>query len=162
MSDAEQNSHEPTIAAPGAATSSAPAMGAPAPNAPASGVAASEVSGLGAPGVPTVGGAPDAGQTADASRALNASRAPADAAPKPCDECGGAMIAVDVAGGDERPALIRDNFGRFFSRDSLVYIERAHGCTRCGHVRLFVDPVKLRKRAAPKTSVCTNALKPSE
>ncbi|HEX8237376.1 MAG TPA: hypothetical protein VF600_15555 [Abditibacteriaceae bacterium] len=69
---------------------------------------------------------------------------------KPCSECGGTMIEVDVAGHDERPALIRQNFGRYFSRDSLVHIERAHACTSCGYTRLFVDPDKLRRRAAPK------------
>lgn len=70
----------------------------------------------------------------------------------PCGECGGAMVVVDVAGGDERPSLIRDNFGRHFSRDALVPIERAHACLSCGYTRLFVDPGKLRKRAAPRHS----------
>ena len=60
------------------------------------------------------------------------------------------MIAVDVAGADDRPALIRDNFGRYFSRDSLVHLERAHACTACGYTRLFVDPEKLKKRAAAR------------
>jgi hypothetical protein len=60
------------------------------------------------------------------------------------------MIEVDVAGHDERPALIRQNLGRFFSRDSLVHIERAHACTSCGYTRLFVDPDKLRRRAVKK------------
>ena len=68
---------------------------------------------------------------------------------KPCSECGGEMISVDVAGRDERPALVRDNFGRYFSRDSLVHLERAHACLSCGYTRLFVDPDKLRRRAAP-------------
>jgi hypothetical protein len=69
---------------------------------------------------------------------------------KPCSECGGSMIAVDVAGADDRPALVRDNFGRFFSRDSLVLLEHAHACTICGYTRLFVDPEKLKKRVAPR------------
>ncbi|HEX8834695.1 MAG TPA: hypothetical protein VF719_10865 [Abditibacteriaceae bacterium] len=71
---------------------------------------------------------------------------------KPCGECGGEMIAVDVAGKDDRPALIRDNFGRFFSRDSLIHLERAHACLACGYTRLFVDPVKLKKRGLPRGS----------
>ncbi len=69
---------------------------------------------------------------------------------EPCVECGGTMIAVDVAGADNRPALIRDNAGRFFSRDALVHLERAHACTNCGYTRFFVDPDKLRRRAAPR------------
>jgi hypothetical protein len=71
---------------------------------------------------------------------------------KPCSECGGPMISVDVAGADDRPALIRDNFGRFFSRDSLVHLEHAHACTACGYTRLFVDPEKLKKRAGPRSA----------
>ncbi len=69
---------------------------------------------------------------------------------KPCGECGGAMITVDVAGGDDRLSLIRDNSGHYFSRDALVPVERAHACLSCGHTLFFVDPEKLRKRAAPR------------
>lgn len=69
---------------------------------------------------------------------------------QPCGECGGTMATVDVAGGDNRPSLIRDNFGHYFSRDALVPIERAQACLNCGHTRFFVDPEKLRKRAAPR------------
>lgn len=69
---------------------------------------------------------------------------------KPCGECGGAMATVDVAGGDDRLSLIRDNFGKYFSRDSLVPIERAQACLSCGYTRFFVDPEKLRKRATPR------------
>jgi hypothetical protein len=67
------------------------------------------------------------------------------------------MIEVDVAGRDERPSLIRDNFGKFFSKDALVPLERAHACTNCGYTRLFVDPEKLKKRAAPRASKVTDA-----
>jgi hypothetical protein len=70
--------------------------------------------------------------------------------PKPCSECGGPTVEVDVAGSAERPALIRQNTGRYFSRDSLVHIERARACVRCGYVRFFVDAEKLRRRAAPR------------
>jgi hypothetical protein len=81
---------------------------------------------------------------------------------KPCGECGGTMIEVDVAGHDERPALIRQNFGRYFSRDSLVHLERAHACVDCGYTRLFVDPGKLRRRAAPKNLAEEHDVKPRE
>lgn len=140
MNDTERNNEPAAATPPNAASSSATA------NAPAAGIAAADVSGLGANGVPTVGGAPGIKDVLEATEAAPSFQ------PKPCVECGGAMIEVDVAGGDARPALIRDNFGRFFSRDSLVPLERAHGCTHCGYVRLFVDPDKLRKRAAPRTS----------
>ena len=62
-----------------------------------------------------------------------------------CPLCSGEMIAVDVAGGAERPSLVSENYGLRFSRDSLVPLERAHACLECGHVRFFVDPVKLRR-----------------
>lgn len=65
---------------------------------------------------------------------------------KACSECGGPMVEVEIAGGDERLSLIKQNFGRFFSKDALVPVERAHACTTCGHTRLFVDPDKLRQR----------------
>ena len=138
MNDTERNDHET------AAVSSS----ADAANARTTEVAGAEVFGLGANGIPTVGGAPNVEDVLEAAEA----EASPNIHPKPCVECGGAMIEVDVAGGDARPALIRDNFGRFFSRDSLVPLERAHGCTYCGYVRLFVDPDKLRKRAAPRTT----------
>lgn len=70
--------------------------------------------------------------------------------PKPCAECGGPTVEMDVAGSAERPALIRQNTGRYFSRDSLVHIERARACVRCGCVRFFVDAERLRRRAAPR------------
>ena len=62
-----------------------------------------------------------------------------------CPLCNGEMVAVDMAGGAERPSLVSENYGTRFSRDSLVPLERAHACLECGHVRLFVDPVKLRR-----------------
>ncbi len=145
MNDTERN-HEPAADMPPNTPSSNAVSSSAAANAPATGIAAADVSGLGANGVPTVGGAPGVKDV------LKAAETSPNITPKPCVECGGAMIEVDVAGGDARPALIRDNFGRFFSRDSLVPLERAHGCTHCGYVRLFVDPDKLRKRAAPRTS----------
>lgn len=65
---------------------------------------------------------------------------------KACSECGGAMVEVEIAGGDERLSLVRQNFGKFFSKDALVPVERAAACTVCGHAKLFVDPEKLRQR----------------
>lgn len=62
-----------------------------------------------------------------------------------CPLCNGEMVDVDVAGGAERLSLVSENFGTRFSRDSLVPLSRAHACRECGHVRLFVDPVKLRR-----------------
>ncbi len=60
------------------------------------------------------------------------------------------MIAVEIAGAENRMALIGDNSGKYFSRDALVPLERAHACLQCGHVELFVDAVKLRRRIAKK------------
>lgn len=102
---------------------------------------------LGARGVPTSGGAPDASLTADAHAAHQPEPEAAPVETRPCAECGGATVAADVAGGDERPSLVRDNFGRFFSRDARVPFERAHVCVQCGAVRLFVDVARLKRAA---------------
>jgi hypothetical protein len=50
-----------------------------------------------------------------------------------------------LAGKEERPALVRDNFGSFFSRDAIVYLEQAQVCSNCGYARLYADPDKLRR-----------------
>lgn len=65
---------------------------------------------------------------------------------KACSECGGKMVEVEIAGGDERLSLIKQNFGKFFSKDALAPLERATVCTACGYTKLFVDPEKLRQR----------------
>ena len=63
-----------------------------------------------------------------------------------CALCGGEVVQVDVASGDERVSLVGENSGRFVSRDALVPLERAHVCTQCGQTQFFVDPEKVRRR----------------